>query len=379
VNKLDHNLGNLVVRIDLDGTRFDKGMATLNRQMRLVKSEFKATGAILGNSGKQLDHYQLKADTLTKQLTIQQRKVEVLRESYEKSTQEKGKDARATTIMSFSGSESVYRRYLLRYLILPVCLLSLAQFAMYIYTDGGNSVKPEASCLPADSGYKCCGPFASCYPPGDDCSSWGCISEGCIDTLNAGAFLIRSRKLSRKTYDNGLYERTSQIPAGSHTQWVPMAGDDEKPWVVYIDVFSLSGWKNIYNDTIVHTPTSCKVQGMLFYDYVLILSVVADIFCIVASIMAFRTALIRFTGAIIVAIGTVSMILSVIDLGVHWDQFPRSVLFLMAISMARIVGLLFVVAFCIWVKTKEISEEKVPLTNTSLANVSINTPNEQEA
>jgi TP901 family phage tail tape measure protein len=96
VNKLDHDLGNLVVRIDLDGTHFDKGIATLNRQMRLVESEFKATGAILGNSGKQLDHYQLKADTLTKQLTLQQRKVEVLRESYEKSTQEKGKDARAT-------------------------------------------------------------------------------------------------------------------------------------------------------------------------------------------------------------------------------------------------------------------------------------------
>jgi hypothetical protein len=282
------------------------------------------------------------------------------------------------TIMSFSGSESVYRRYLLRYLIFPICLLSLAQFAMYIYTDGGNSVRPKVSCLPADSGYQCCGPFASCLPD-EDCSSWGCISTGCIDILNAGAFSISSHKLATlflNPVSNYSYEETSPIiAAGQHTQWIEDSNSCEL--VISVDIFSFSGWKNIYRDTFVHFPVSCKVQGLLFYEYVFVLSVVADTFCIVASIVAFRTALIRFTVAIIAAIGTISMILSVIDLAVHLDQFPKSVFFLMAISMARIVSLLFVIAFCIWVKTKEISEEKVPL--TKLADVSINTPNEQEA
>jgi hypothetical protein len=286
------------------------------------------------------------------------------------------------TIMSFSDSESVYRRYFLRYLIFPVFLLSLAQYAMYIYTNGGDAVIPQVNCSLADSEwFRCCGPFACPYQNVDDClGDWGCMdSTGCIDIFNAGAFLIRSRRLSHisTSHYNESRELTSQIPAGQNRQWVPMLMGDKEPWVIYIDVFSLSGWKNIYNDTVVHTPTSCEVQGLLFYDFVFILSVVADTFCIVASIVAFRTALKRFIVAIIAAIGIISIILSVIDLGVHWNQFPRSVLFLMAISMARIVSLVFVVAFCIQVKTKEISEEKVPLTKS--ANVSINTQNEQEA
>jgi hypothetical protein len=271
------------------------------------------------------------------------------------------------TIMSFSGSESVYRRSFLWCLIFPVFLLSLAQYGMYISTDGGDAVIPTIRC------------GQSLYPVHDNC---------CIKVLSVGDFYIRYRVL--RLWNNGSLLIPGPWLIGRGDQFCPDLPDCSNPdveYVICVDVLSLGGWMTVvpcagavaFVGAVGIYPASCTVEGLLFYEYILVLSIVADIFCIVASIVAFRTALKRFTVVTIAAIGIISMILSVIDLGVHWNQFPRSVLFLMAISMARIVSLVlvFVVSFCIRVKTKEISEEKVPL--TKLADVSINTQNEQEA
>jgi hypothetical protein len=282
----------------------------------------------------------------------------------------------AFTIMSSSGSESVYsRRCLLRYLILPVCLLSLAQFAMYIYTGGADTVIPQMSCS-HDGSVECieCIDVGECYRDESTC---------CIRMRNLGVFPVRYR--AQKYWNNG---SSLSIPGTSSVQLFTES-DQINPdclhpdawYVICMDVLSLGGWRNaiscdVVSDAVDGYPVTCKVQGILFYDFVFILSVVADTFCIVASIVAFRNALKQFPIAIIATIGTVSMILSVVDLGVQWDQFPRSVFFLMGISMARIVSLLF--TLCIWwVKTEEASEEKVPFIGS--ANVSINTPNKQEA
>jgi hypothetical protein len=274
----------------------------------------------------------------------------------------------AFTIMSFSGSESVYRRCLLRYLILPVCLLSLAQFAMYPFVENGPQVN-----FSRDSSVQCQNEF-SC----------------CIRVHNVGAFYIyvsvyltpipmaQVATLHEYYYGEWNTDPNWNLNLGSISalEYKEMPVSCDVVYTISIDVLSLIGWKNVFDETFIFPSRDFyEIQGLLFYEYVFILSIVADIFCIMASIVAFRTALKRFTVATIAAIGTIPMILSVIDLGVHLNQFPKSVLFLMAISMARIVGLLFVVAFCIRVKTKEINEEQVPLKE----NISINTQNEQEA
>ena len=64
-------IGSLNVRIGLDSSGFQNGISSLNREMKVVESQFKASTAALGEHGKGLDGLKLKSDSLTKQTDIQ--------------------------------------------------------------------------------------------------------------------------------------------------------------------------------------------------------------------------------------------------------------------------------------------------------------------
>ena len=64
-------IGNLIARIDLDQVGFQQGISALNRQLKVVQSEFKAASAGLGDFGKGTEGLKLKADSLTKQFDLQ--------------------------------------------------------------------------------------------------------------------------------------------------------------------------------------------------------------------------------------------------------------------------------------------------------------------
>lgn len=95
-DKLAREIGSLNVKIGLDSSGFQNGIASLNREMRVLDSQFKASTAALGDHGKSLDGLKLKSDSLTKQTDIQKQRVEALEAAHKKSVESKGQDAKAT-------------------------------------------------------------------------------------------------------------------------------------------------------------------------------------------------------------------------------------------------------------------------------------------
>ncbi|MEY9096289.1 phage tail tape measure protein [Paenibacillus sp. RC84] len=89
-------VGNLVVRVGLDGTGFQNGVSGLNRQLKVVQSEFQVAATKLGDFGNSTEGLKLKADSLTKQMELQKQKVDALQSAYDKSAAAKGTDAKAT-------------------------------------------------------------------------------------------------------------------------------------------------------------------------------------------------------------------------------------------------------------------------------------------
>lgn len=95
-DKLTREIGSLNVKIGLDSSGFQNGIASLNREMRVLDSQFKASTAALGEHGKGLEGLKLKSDSLTKQTDIQKQRVEALDAAHKKSVETKGQDAKAT-------------------------------------------------------------------------------------------------------------------------------------------------------------------------------------------------------------------------------------------------------------------------------------------
>lgn len=89
-------IGSLNVRIGLDSSGFQNGISSLNREMKVVQSQFKASTAALSDHGKGLDGLRLKSDSLTRQTEIQKQRVEALQAAHQRSVETKGADARAT-------------------------------------------------------------------------------------------------------------------------------------------------------------------------------------------------------------------------------------------------------------------------------------------
>lgn len=93
---MSREIGSLNVRIGLDASGFQNGIASLNREMRVVESQFKASTSALGEHGKGLDGLRLKSDSLTRQTEIQKDRVAALEAAHQRSVETKGADATAT-------------------------------------------------------------------------------------------------------------------------------------------------------------------------------------------------------------------------------------------------------------------------------------------
>ncbi|MHC1731965.1 MAG: phage tail tape measure protein [Bacteroidales bacterium] len=89
-------IGSLAVRIGLDSSGFQNGVSNINKQLKVLESEFKANTAALGANAKGIDGLKVKADSLAKTLELQKQKVTALEGAYQKSVESKGKDAKAT-------------------------------------------------------------------------------------------------------------------------------------------------------------------------------------------------------------------------------------------------------------------------------------------
>jgi len=89
-------LGSLAVKIGLDSSGFQNGISSINRNLRVLDSEFKANTSALGENAKGLDGLRLKSESLAKQMELQKQKVSSLEQAYTKSVQVKGKDGEAT-------------------------------------------------------------------------------------------------------------------------------------------------------------------------------------------------------------------------------------------------------------------------------------------
>lgn len=89
-------LGSLAVKIGLDSSGFQNGISSINRNLRVLDSEFKANTSALGENAKGLDGLKIKSENLAKQMELQKQKVSALEQAYNKSAQVKGKDSEAT-------------------------------------------------------------------------------------------------------------------------------------------------------------------------------------------------------------------------------------------------------------------------------------------
>ncbi|WP_067924884.1 phage tail tape measure protein [Alicyclobacillus shizuokensis] len=92
----NEEIGNLVAKVSMDSMGFQEGVAQLRRQLSVVKSEFKAAAANLGEFGTETDKLRLQTESLTKQIEIQRGIVQTLEQAYAKSAAEKGEDAKQT-------------------------------------------------------------------------------------------------------------------------------------------------------------------------------------------------------------------------------------------------------------------------------------------
>ena len=96
MRELAEELGSLAVKIGLDSSGFQNGISSINRNLRVLDSEFKANTAALGENAKGLEGLKLKSESLAKSMELQKQKVSSLDQAYTKSAETKGKDSRAT-------------------------------------------------------------------------------------------------------------------------------------------------------------------------------------------------------------------------------------------------------------------------------------------
>ncbi|MFJ5965537.1 phage tail tape measure protein [Bacillus sp. NPDC093026] len=100
-------IGNMVAKVNLDDSGFNRGITGLQRQMRLANSEFKAATEIYKNTGNRAKELQAKVDGLNNKYRIQGRVVQEHRKRYEQLVREKGRDVRETQIQARKLNDSI--------------------------------------------------------------------------------------------------------------------------------------------------------------------------------------------------------------------------------------------------------------------------------
>lgn len=87
----------LRVVLGVDGEqKFTATMKNLEKQQKAIRAETKNASAALGDNASAYEKNRVKAESLTKQIEAQEKKVQTLKEAYEKAVKEKGEDSNVT-------------------------------------------------------------------------------------------------------------------------------------------------------------------------------------------------------------------------------------------------------------------------------------------
>ncbi|WHX43788.1 phage tail tape measure protein [Bacillus pumilus] len=100
-------IGNMVAKVNLDDSGFNRGITGLQRQLRLTNSEMKASAAIYKNTGDRSKQLQSQVEGLNNKYRLQGRIVQEHRKRYEQLVREKGRDARETQIHARKLNDSI--------------------------------------------------------------------------------------------------------------------------------------------------------------------------------------------------------------------------------------------------------------------------------
>ncbi|WP_324657329.1 phage tail tape measure protein [Bacillus altitudinis] len=100
-------IGNMVAKVNLDDSGFNRGITGLQRQLRLTNSEMKASAAIYKNTGDKSKQLQSQVEGLNNKYRLQGRIVQEHRKRYEQLVREKGRDARETQIHAKKMNDSI--------------------------------------------------------------------------------------------------------------------------------------------------------------------------------------------------------------------------------------------------------------------------------
>ena len=77
-------LGSMIVTLGLDAAKFTDGLKSAQNQMKLANSEMKANLAAIAATGTEYDKASAKVDSLSKVMEANQRRIDALREAYDK-------------------------------------------------------------------------------------------------------------------------------------------------------------------------------------------------------------------------------------------------------------------------------------------------------
>ncbi len=99
-------IGNMVIRVDLDGSGFNKGVTGLQRQMRMVNKEMSANLSQFGRYDNSLEKSKAKVDGLSKRQRVQKEVVKELRQNYDRLSAETGENSAKTQVAAAKYNEA---------------------------------------------------------------------------------------------------------------------------------------------------------------------------------------------------------------------------------------------------------------------------------
>ncbi len=85
----------LSAKLGLDTTNFKANVVKINREMRLVTSEFRASSAALGDWANDADGMGMRVSSLTKKIDLQSLKIENLNDQYAETVAKSGETSAA--------------------------------------------------------------------------------------------------------------------------------------------------------------------------------------------------------------------------------------------------------------------------------------------
>lgn len=91
----EEEIGSLIVRVGLDGAKFEDGIKNINARMALARSELKASASQFNNFGKTVDTLRIKQQNLAKQYQLQGKRVQQLKNQYDQLVKAHGAESDA--------------------------------------------------------------------------------------------------------------------------------------------------------------------------------------------------------------------------------------------------------------------------------------------